>query len=63
MMHIQDKGFAVAMATLDGGRVGIAAQALGIAQRALDLATAHAKQREQFRQANCTQSCHPMDVG
>ena len=38
MMHVKDKGFAVAMSTLDGGRVGIAAQALGIAQRALDLA-------------------------
>ena len=48
MMHVKDKGFAVAMATLDGGRVGIAAQALGIAQRALDLAINHAKQREQF---------------
>ena len=48
MLHQQDKGFAVAMSTLDGGRVGIAAQALGIAQRALDLAIAHAKQREQF---------------
>lgn len=48
MMHVKDKGFAVAMSTLDGGRVGIAAQALGIAQRALDLAIAHAKQREQF---------------
>lgn len=48
MMHIKDKGFAVAMSTLDGGRVGIAAQALGIAQRALDLAISHAKQREQF---------------
>ncbi len=42
------KGFGLAMATLDGGRVGIAAQALGIAQRSLDLAVAHAKQREQF---------------
>ena len=48
LLHKQDSGFAVAMATLDGGRVGIAAQALGIAQRALDLAISHAKQREQF---------------
>lgn len=48
MLHKKDAGFAVAMATLDGGRVGIAAQALGIAQRALDLAISHAKQREQF---------------
>ena len=36
------------MATLDGGRIGIAAQALGIAQRALDLAVAHAKERIAF---------------
>jgi butyryl-CoA dehydrogenase len=41
-------GFNVAMATLDGGRIGIAAQALGIAQRALDLATDYAKQRVAF---------------
>lgn len=42
------EGFKVAMATLDGGRIGIAAQALGIAQRCLDLAVAHAKQRIAF---------------
>jgi alkylation response protein AidB-like acyl-CoA dehydrogenase len=42
------QGFKVAMATLDGGRIGIAAQALGIAQRALDLAVEHAKQRVAF---------------
>jgi hypothetical protein len=42
------EGFKVAMATLDGGRIGIAAQALGIAQRALDLSVAHARQRVAF---------------
>ena len=42
------EGFKIAMATLDGGRIGIAAQSLGIAQRAFDLAVAHAKQRVQF---------------
>jgi alkylation response protein AidB-like acyl-CoA dehydrogenase len=42
------EGFKIAMATLDGGRIGIAAQALGIAQRAFDLAVAHAKQRHAF---------------
>jgi butyryl-CoA dehydrogenase len=42
------EGFKVAMATLDGGRIGIAAQALGIAQRAFDLAVDYAKQRQQF---------------
>ncbi|BCJ87639.1 acyl-CoA dehydrogenase [Effusibacillus dendaii] len=41
-------GFKVAMMTLDGGRNGIAAQGLGIAQGALDLALDYAKQREQF---------------
>jgi butyryl-CoA dehydrogenase len=41
-------GFRVAMATLDGGRIGIAAQSLGIAQRAFDLAVVHAKQRVAF---------------
>jgi len=38
----------VAMATLDGGRIGIAAQALGIAQAAYDVARAYALEREQF---------------
>ena len=41
-------GFKVAMATLDGGRIGIAAQALGIAQRAYDLAVQYAKERKTF---------------
>ena len=42
------KGFRVAMSTLDGGRIGIAAQALGIAQSALDHSVAYSKEREQF---------------
>jgi butyryl-CoA dehydrogenase len=42
------KGFKIAMATLDGGRIGVAAQALGIAQGALDAAVAYAKERVQF---------------
>jgi butyryl-CoA dehydrogenase len=42
------KGFKIAMSTLDGGRIGIAAQALGIAQRALDLAVSYANERKQF---------------
>jgi butyryl-CoA dehydrogenase len=41
-------GFKIAMMTLDGGRNGIAAQAVGIAQGALDAAVSYAKQREQF---------------
>ncbi|AHF06181.1 acyl-CoA dehydrogenase [Desulfitobacterium metallireducens] len=42
------KGFKIAMQTLDGGRIGIAAQALGIAQGALDAAVKYAKERVQF---------------
>ncbi|MGM8364754.1 acyl-CoA dehydrogenase [Virgibacillus sp. W0181] len=41
-------GFKIAMTTLDGGRSGIAAQAVGIAQGALDAAINYAKEREQF---------------
>ena len=41
-------GFKIAMQTLDGGRIGIAAQALGIAQGAIDEAVAYVKQRKQF---------------
>ena len=44
----EGQGFKVAMKTLDGGRIGIAAQALGIAQGALDAAIAYTKEREQF---------------
>ncbi len=48
LLHAEGKGFAVAMATLDGGRIGIAAQALGIAQAAYDAARAYALERRQF---------------
>ena len=41
-------GFRVAMSTLDGGRIGIAAQAVGIAQAAYDVALAYAKERQAF---------------
>ncbi|WP_346897748.1 acyl-CoA dehydrogenase [Clostridium sp. UBA7503] len=44
----EGKGFSVAMKTLDGGRIGIAAQALGLAQGALDEAVAYMKERKQF---------------
>ena len=44
------KGFKIAMQTLDGGRIGIAAQALGIAQGAIDETVEYVKQREQFGQ-------------
>jgi butyryl-CoA dehydrogenase len=48
LLHKEKDGFRVAMATLDGGRIGIAAQALGIAQRCLDLAVEYAKERKTF---------------
>jgi alkylation response protein AidB-like acyl-CoA dehydrogenase len=48
LLHEQNGGFAVAMTTLDGGRIGIAAQALGIAQAAYDVARAYALERQQF---------------
>jgi butyryl-CoA dehydrogenase len=44
----EGQGFKIAMMTLDGGRNGIAAQALGIAQGAFDHALAYAKERHQF---------------
>jgi butyryl-CoA dehydrogenase len=44
----EGNGFKVAMQTLDGGRIGIAAQALGIGQAALDASVAYAKERVQF---------------
>ena len=50
LLHEERKGFAVAMATLDGGRIGIAAQAVGIAQAAFETARAYALEREQFGQ-------------
>jgi butyryl-CoA dehydrogenase len=42
------RGFQLAMATLDGGRIGIAAQALGIAEGALEETVAYVKERKQF---------------
>jgi len=48
LLHDENHGFRVAMATLDGGRIGIAAQALGIAQAAYDLARDYALERRQF---------------
>jgi alkylation response protein AidB-like acyl-CoA dehydrogenase len=48
LLHEEGKGFNVAMTTLDGGRIGIAAQALGIAQAAYDVAREYAVERRQF---------------
>ena len=48
LLSKEGKGFKVAMNTLDGGRIGIAAQALGIAQGALDETIKYVKERKQF---------------
>ena len=48
LLHEEGRGFRVAMATLDGGRIGIAAQAVGIAQAAFDVAREYAKERRTF---------------
>ncbi|MDO5714755.1 MAG: acyl-CoA dehydrogenase family protein, partial [Tissierellia bacterium] len=48
MVGPEGKGFNIAMTTLNGGRIGIASQSLGIAQRALEEAIEHAKNRYQF---------------
>jgi alkylation response protein AidB-like acyl-CoA dehydrogenase len=51
MLGNSGDGFRILMAALDGGRIGIASQALGIAHSALETATAYAKERRQFGQA------------
>lgn len=48
LLGVEGDGFKVAMALLDGGRIGIGAQGLGIAQAAFDVALAYAKERVQF---------------
>jgi alkylation response protein AidB-like acyl-CoA dehydrogenase len=48
LLHEENRGFRVAMTTLDGGRIGIAAQALGIAQAAYDVARTYALERRAF---------------
>ena len=48
LLGVEGKGFSIAMATLDGGRIGIAAQSLGIAEGALAEAVAYTKSRVQF---------------
>ena len=48
LLHEENHGFRVAMSTLDGGRIGIAAQALGIAQAAYEVARAYALERRAF---------------
>ena len=48
ILGAKGKGFGIAMHTLDGGRIGIAAQALGLAEGALDAAVKYTKERKQF---------------
>ena len=48
MLGKRGEGFKIAMKTLDGGRIGIAAQALGLAEGALDATVAYTKTRKQF---------------
>jgi alkylation response protein AidB-like acyl-CoA dehydrogenase len=48
LLHEENRGFRVAMGTLDSGRIGIAAQALGIAQAAYDVARDYATERQAF---------------
>src|SRR5690349_21829143 len=50
LLGAEGDGFSIALWALDGGRVAIAAQALGVGQAALSAAIAHAKQREAFGQ-------------
>jgi alkylation response protein AidB-like acyl-CoA dehydrogenase len=50
LLGAEGDGFKIAMGTLDASRVGVAAQAVGIAQGAIDVALKHASQREQFGQ-------------
>ena len=51
MLGVRGRGFQLAMATLDGGRIGIASQALGIAEGALDETIAYVKERKRFGRA------------
>jgi butyryl-CoA dehydrogenase len=53
MLGQPGQGFKIAMRTLDGGRIGIAAQAVGIAQACLEAAVKYAKERKQFGKPIC----------
>jgi hypothetical protein len=48
LLGAEGEGFKVAMTALDGGRIGVAAQAVGIARAALEAAVRHARERRQF---------------
>ncbi len=51
LLGAEGKGFGIAMHTLDGGRIGIAAQALGLAEGALERTVDYVKERKQFGRA------------
>jgi alkylation response protein AidB-like acyl-CoA dehydrogenase len=51
LLGSEGEGFKIAMTALDGGRIGIAAQSVGVAQAALDASVQYAKEREQFGQS------------
>jgi butyryl-CoA dehydrogenase len=53
LLGTEGQGFKIGLATLDGGRIGIAAQAVGIGQACLEAAIGYAKQREQFGRPIC----------
>jgi alkylation response protein AidB-like acyl-CoA dehydrogenase len=54
LLGAEGEGFKVAMTALDGGRIGVAAQAVGIARAALEAAIRHARERRQFDQPLAT---------
>jgi alkylation response protein AidB-like acyl-CoA dehydrogenase len=51
LLGVENEGFKIAMMALDGGRIGIASQAVGIATAALEEATQYARDRKQFGKA------------
>lgn len=51
LLGVENKGFSIAMKTLDGGRIGIAAQALGLGEGAIDAAVKYVKERKQFNRS------------
>ena len=53
MLHDENRGFTVAMTTLNGGRIGVAAQAVGIARSALDDSLRYAQERKAFGKKIC----------
>ena len=63
MLGAQGKGFNIAMHTLDGGRIGIAAQALGLAEGALDRTVEYVKEKKAVWPCNRCIPEYPVPVG